>query len=126
MTCVLNGVGHWLFAYDGRMSITVSSADRLIDLPQDELARTLWREVAAVTGLPAEPMPMSQIVIERRATFAAIPSQASLRPATRTRWPNLMLAGDWTATGLPATIEGSIRSGQQAADALMNPSMERP
>ena len=66
-----------------------------------------------------------QIVAEKRATFAAIPSQESLRPATRTRWPNLMLAGDWTATGLPATIEGAIRSGQKAADLLMNPSTEQ-
>ncbi len=48
-----------------------------------------------------------------------------LRPGTRTRWNNLMLAGDWTATGLPATIEGAIRSGQKAADTLLNQPMER-
>ena len=78
-----------------------------------------------MTGLPAGAMPTWQTVVEQRATFAALPGQEGLRPATRTRWPNLMLAGDWTATGLPATIEGSIRSGQKAADKLMNRSMER-
>ena len=44
--------------------------------------------------------------------------QERLRPAARTRLENLVLAGDWTATGLPATIEGAIRSGRSAAEAL--------
>ncbi len=81
--------------------------------------------MALAAGLPAEPMPTWQIVIEKRATFASRPDQEMLRPATRTRWNNLMLAGDWTATGLPATIEGAIRSGQKAADLLLNEPMER-
>jgi hydroxysqualene dehydroxylase len=125
VTGLLNGTSHWLFAFDGRLSVTISDAGALLDMPREELARMLWREVAKVTGNAAEPLPAWQIVAEKRATFAAIPSQESLRPATRTRWPNLMLAGDWTATGLPATIEGAIRSGQKAADLLMNPSTEQ-
>jgi uncharacterized protein with NAD-binding domain and iron-sulfur cluster len=46
------------------------------------------------------------------------PSQQARRPGAKTQWRNLLLAGDWTATGLPATIEGSIRSGYRAADLL--------
>ena len=65
------------------------------------------------------------VVSELRATFAALPGEEMRRPGTRTRWKNLMLAGDWTATGLPATIEGAIRSGQKAADTLLNEPMER-
>ena len=72
---------------------------------------------ATVTGLP-EVMPPWQIVRERRATFAATPEQESRRPGTRTPWTNLVLAGDWTATGLPATIEGAIRSGNRAAETI--------
>ena len=53
---------------------------------------------------------------ERRATFAATPEQNALRPGARTQWDNLFLAGDWTATGLPATLEGAIRSGNRAAE----------
>jgi uncharacterized protein with NAD-binding domain and iron-sulfur cluster len=60
-------------------------------------------------------LPPWQIVKERRATFAATPQQNRLRPPAATAWPNLFLAGDWTATGLPATIEGAIRSGNTAA-----------
>jgi len=121
MTGLLNGTAEWLFAFDGRLSVTISGADRLLDTPRETLAQTIWEEVAKAARLPVERMPTWQVVTEKRATFAALPSQENLRPATRTRWSNLMLAGDWTANGLPATIEGSIRSGQKAADLLMNP-----
>jgi len=65
-------------------------------------------------------MPPWQIVRERRATLAALPEQNAKRPGAKTEWDNLVLAGDWTATGLPATIEGAIRSGNRAAE-LLNP-----
>jgi uncharacterized protein with NAD-binding domain and iron-sulfur cluster len=61
-------------------------------------------------------MPRWQVIKERRATFAALPEEDARRPGARTRWRNLVLAGDWTATGLPATIEGAVRSGNRAAD----------
>jgi uncharacterized protein with NAD-binding domain and iron-sulfur cluster len=70
--------------------------------------------VAQANALPAEPLPPWQIVRERRATFAATVAQDKRRPGARTAWHNLLLAGDWTNTGLPATIEGAIRSGNRA------------
>ena len=54
--------------------------------------------------------------VERRATFAATPGENAKRPDAKTAWRNLWIAGDWTKTGLPATIEGAIRSGNRAAD----------
>ena len=112
---VLNATTEWLFAFPGRLSVTVSAGDRLIDTPRESLARTIWDEVKAATGLSAE-LPPWQIVRERRATFAATPAQDARRPQPLTRWRNLILAGDWTNTGLPATIEGAIRSGNRAAE----------
>jgi squalene-associated FAD-dependent desaturase len=112
---VLNGVVEWIFAFPGRVSVTISAADRLISSARDGLAKTIWSEVARATGLP-EALPPWQIVRERRATFAATPVQDARRPGAQTRWRNLVLAGDWTDTGLPATIEGAIRSGQHAAE----------
>ncbi|MGE8164059.1 hydroxysqualene dehydroxylase HpnE [Paraburkholderia sp. NPDC080076] len=125
VTGLLNGTAEWLFAFEGRLSVTVNGAERLLDTPHEALAATVWAEVAQAASLPVAPMPAWQVVVEKRATFAALPDQETRRPGTRTRWNNLMLAGDWTATGLPATIEGAIRSGQKAADTLLNEPMER-
>ena len=111
---VVNGTVEWLFAFPGRLSVTVSAGDRLIETPREDLAKRLWAEVSRLTGLPPE-LPPWQIVRERRATFAATPAQDLRRPGARTAWHNLALAGDWTNTGLPATIEGAIRSGNSAA-----------
>jgi len=113
---VVNGTVEWIFAFPDRLSVTISGADRLVDTPRDALARTIWREVASVTQIgDTETLPPWQIVRERRATFAALPAEERKRPGARTAWSNLWLAGDWTATGLPATIEGAIRSGERAA-----------
>jgi squalene-associated FAD-dependent desaturase len=113
---VINGTVEWIFAFHDRLSVTISGADRLLDMPRDSLATSIWREVAAVTGIgDTNALPPWQIVRERRATFAALPSEERKRPGAETSWSNLWLAGDWTATGLPATIEGAIRSGDRAA-----------
>jgi squalene-associated FAD-dependent desaturase len=112
---LVNSTTDWVFAFPNRVATTISAGDRFIDTPRDALARTIWSEVAAATGLPPE-LPPWQIVRERRATFAATPEQDALRPGPNTRFTNLFLAGDWTNTGLPATIEGAIRSGRRAAD----------
>jgi uncharacterized protein with NAD-binding domain and iron-sulfur cluster len=73
--------------------------------------------VSKLSGLDSS-LPPWQIVKERRATFASTPAEAARRPPTRTRFRGLVLAGDWIATGLPATIEGAIRSGYAAAEAV--------
>ncbi|AJP56858.1 hypothetical protein UC34_07355 [Pandoraea vervacti] len=118
MIGVVNGVSDWIFAFDGRLSVTISGADHLLDESRESLALRIWEEVAKACNLPATPMPVWQLVREKRATFAATPAQDKRRPGAKTRWRNLVLAGDWTATGLPATIEGALRSGNRAADLL--------
>jgi len=120
MIGVIGGMIEWIFAFPSRLSVTISGADRLLSVPREALAQQIWREVADVAGI-AENMPAWQIVRERRATFAALPEQNARRPGAKTRWDNLVLAGDWTATGLPATIEGAIRSGNRAAELLNRP-----
>ena len=112
---VVNGTVEWLFAFPDRLSVTISAADRLLEVPRETLAQKIWHEVATLTALP-KALPPWQIVRERRATIAATPGENAKRPATATAWSNLFLAGDWTMTGLPATIEGAIRSGNRAAD----------
>ena len=114
MVGVVGGVAEWIFAFEDRISVTVSGADHLADEDREVLAPKFWADIRAVHGLGPE-LPPWQIVKERRATFAATPDQAARRAGARTAWRNLILAGDWTDTGLPATIEGAIRSGHKAA-----------
>ncbi|MDP4026048.1 hydroxysqualene dehydroxylase HpnE [Methylobacterium sp. NEAU 140] len=114
---VVNGLTEWLFAYPDRYSVTISGADRLLDTPREDLARQIWGEIAQLGNLAPE-LPSWQIVKEKRATFAATPAEAARRSGAETAVANLVLAGDWTATGLPSTIEGAIRSGKTAARAL--------
>ena len=115
---VVGGLVEWLFAFPQRLSITISNADRLVDMPREELAQAIWADICKAGGIQGE-MPPWQIVRERRATFEATPEQNALRPGPSTALKNLFLAGDWTDTGLPATIEGSVRSGDRAADLVL-------
>jgi squalene-associated FAD-dependent desaturase len=112
---LVGGTAEWVFRKPGVLSVTVSAADRLVDEPAETLAALLWRDVAHAYELGAQTLPPWRIVKEKRATFAATPAQLRRRPPAATAWRNLFLAGDWTATGLPATIEGAIRSGGTTA-----------
>ena len=114
MVGVIGGTAEWVFCFPGRISTTTSAADRIVDWDRERLAHALWADVAALHGLGPD-LPPWQIVKEKRATFAATPEQEAKRPPARTELSNLVLAGDWTRTGLPATIEGAVRSGVEAA-----------
>ena len=94
--------------------MTVSGANRWMDIPRETLAQRLWADVAKALRL-TDPLPPWQVVKEKRATFLASVEQDARRPSGRTRWRNLLLAGDWIDTGLPATIEGALRAGDEAA-----------
>jgi squalene-associated FAD-dependent desaturase len=111
---LLNSTVEWIFCFEDRISVTVSGANAIIGESRGKLAARLWAEVVQALDLPAK-IPPWQIVKEKRATFAATVEQNARRPAARTGLANLVLAGDWTATGLPATIEGALRSGETAA-----------
>jgi hypothetical protein len=118
MIGVLHGVAEWIFAFDDRISATISDAGRLLELPRDQIAQMIWQDVQRVADISTA-LPPWQLVRERRATFAATPAQNAKRPGAVTAWRNLVLAGDWTATGLPATIESAVRSGNRAADLVL-------
>lgn len=120
---LIGGTAQWLFVRGDVVSVTVSAADALAEQPAEDIARTLWGEVAR--GLEMDnyqagaPLPAHRIVKEKRATFAQTPEQVKRRPGVRTEWANLFLAGDWIDTGLPATIEGTIRSGRAASETVL-------
>jgi squalene-associated FAD-dependent desaturase len=114
---LIDGTAEWIFLKPGIVSTTTSAAERLLDREAEELAGAIWADVTRAYKLGPLPLPPWRIVREKRATFAATPVQLQRRPGAVTRWRNLTLAGDWTDTGWPATIEGAIRSGFSAAEA---------
>ena len=112
---VIGGAAEWIFRKRGALSVTVSAADRFVERAAPELCNLFWQDVAVAYHLPSRPVPPVRLVKERRATFLASPEQLQRRPQQMTAWGNLLLAGDYVDTGLPATIEGAIRSGFVAA-----------
>lgn len=113
------GQAQWLFYRENTVSATISGVSaELLEKPKHSLARMLWDEIAPVIGLGGHAIPPARIIKERHATFTPSYDNVKRRPATVSRWDNLLLAGDWIDTGLPATIEGAIYSGHRAAAAL--------
>ena len=100
----------------GHLSVVISAGRSLVDLENEELTRIALDDLVSVFGR-AVGVPVHDVVIrEKRATFSCSPAVEHLRPRAGTPVPNLVLAGDWTATGYPATIEGAIISGNRAAE----------
>ena len=115
---VLSSTAHWIFRRGDVVSVTVSAADALgLDTNAgEELIAEIWQETRRALGLAAGTSYLAaRINKERRATFDQSPAGVAKRLQPRTALDNLFLAGDATDTGLPATIEGAIRSGERAA-----------
>jgi len=110
-----NATGHWLFARDDVLSITVSAADALVDRPSEDVSALLWDEAARPLGLSGAPVPPARIMKERRATLAHDGATIVARPGATTGIPGFFLAGDWIASPWPCTIEAAISSGLAAA-----------
>jgi len=111
----------WFFnKREGRyLQLVVSASNRLLQMPRQEVIEMSVSELRdflpAVGGAVLE---RAHVVKEARATFTAAPGLESRRPGPRTPFENFFLAGDWTATGWPATMEGAVRSGYRAAEAV--------
>ena len=124
---------HWLFAHDApagagfaqRIEAVASAADGWIGLGEEEVTARVVADMAwAIPGVAREDIAWSRPVLEKRATFASVPGVDLVRPRTRVEAgdlrggvANLFLAGEWTDTGWPSTMEGAVRSGFAAAGA---------
>ncbi len=101
------------------LELVVSSSKTLVDKPRGEIIDLAVRELADFFPTVRDAnLTKATVIKEVHATFSPAPGSDAFRPSHTTPWPRLLLAGDWTATGWPATMEGAVRSGYGAAEVL--------
>lgn len=125
---VLGRTIQWVFNQSIRSSessgaylgLVVSASDEWMKLPQQEIVRLALEELRSLFPAAKEAQLLKAIVVkEGRATFAPKPGSDALRPGPVSPVAGLYVAGDWTQTGWPATMEGAVRSGYRAAEAVL-------
>ena len=119
-------VGQWVFNRgevapgEFYLQVVVSAARPFREVTRDEARRQIVEELGRLfPAARGAAILRSRVVTEHTATFSAVPGVDRWRPAQGSPVPNLVLAGDWTATGWPATMEGAVRSGYLAAEAVL-------
>ena len=117
------GLAQWIFdrgalcGQQGLVGVVISASGRHQELDQELLAATVHRELLAHFPRLGNPL-WSQVIAEKRATFSCVVGVK--RPAQRTALPNVYLAGDYTASEYPATLESAVRSGVACARMLLD------
>ncbi len=118
---LVDGEIQWIFHKGGGYYLGVVSAAR--SLVRVSPAEIVDRAVAQLRdtflGARRANLQRSRVIKELRATYSAVPGLEVSRPGPHTKFPNVFLAGDWTDTGWPATMEGAVRSGYRAAEAVL-------
>ena len=125
---LLDRTMQWMFnKSEGRyVQLVVSASRSLVAMSRADVIALALKDLAEFfPAAKAATLQRAHVVKEVRATFSAKPGMETLRPLPKTQFGNLFLAGDWTRSGWPATMEGAVRSGYAAADALLAESGQR-
>jgi squalene-associated FAD-dependent desaturase len=122
---IIDGLGHWIFnrgrTANGEwyLQVVISATRELANWGREKITEAVLAELQQLLPELAQAKVLrSRVITEHKATFSAVPGVDKLRPAQATSIPGLFLAGDYTQTGWPATMEGAVRSGQLAAQAI--------
>jgi squalene-associated FAD-dependent desaturase len=123
---LIDCVGQWIFNRgettpgEHYLQVVVSAARQFRGLGHEEVQRHIVAEIAALfPAIEADSLRRARVVTEHAATFSAVPGVDQWRPAQVSPLENLLVAGDWTTTGWPATMEGAVRSGYLAAQSIL-------
>lgn len=117
---LINSPIHWIFNKQDHLNLVISDADYLMNKSAEELSEMCKTELIKYLEIDASEIQYYKILKEKRATF--IPSNNIIysRPKSKTKIKNLFLAGDWTDTGYPSTIESATKSGRIASELVIN------
>jgi hydroxysqualene dehydroxylase len=111
---------HWIFVKEKHINIVISDANYIADKSKEDLFDIVTGELSKYTSITRADIQQYKIIKEKRATFVPAIDTIGKRPNSKTSIKNLFLAGDWTNTGLPSTIESAVKSGRIAADHVSN------
>ncbi len=106
---------HWIFNHGDHITLVISDANYLVDKEKEEIYKICLEEIKKYASISEETVKHYKVIKEKRATFIPTPETLTKRPGTKTKITNFFLAGDWTDTRLPATLEGAVISGKKAA-----------
>ena len=124
---LVGGVGHWVFNRgesspgEHYVQVVASAVHTWKGKRREDIQNLIVEELGRLfPAIKAAKLLRAKLVTEQRATFSAVPGVDEWRPAQASPIANLVLAGDYTATGWPATMEGAVRSGYLAAEAILS------
>ena len=109
----INSLSHWIFIKEKYLSVTISNANYLNNENSEDIAKKIWKEICSYLNIRST-LPNYQVVKEKKATIVQSPDNFMAISKLNQLPSNLKIAGDWTQTNLPCTIEGSILSGKKA------------
>jgi len=110
----------WVFNHGKHLTTVTSNAEKFIELTNQEFVELSLQEIEKYFGIGKSSFYHSRVIKEKRATFIPDAMTIAERPGIKTDIKNVFLAGDWTNTGLPATIEGAVKSGAKAAEEILS------
>ncbi len=113
---LINSPVHWVFNHGRYITTVISNADEYMNRSGEELYAMIKSELKKYFTIPLDKISGYKIIHEKKATFIPDAAQLANRPQAKTQLKNLLLAGDWVQNGLPATIEGAILNGKNAAN----------
>ncbi len=116
---LINSDVHWIFNHGTHFTLVISDANKFIEKSKEEIIEIVSRELKKFVNIDTEEIREFKIIKEKRSTFIPTNKILKTRPGNKTKYSNFFLAGDWTDTGLPSTIESAVKSGRMAADFIL-------
>ena len=116
---LINSDVHWIFNHGTHFTLVISDANKFIEKSKEEIIEIVSRELKKFVNIDTEEIREFKIIKEKRSTFIPTNKILKTRPGNKTKCSNFFLAGDWTDTGLPSTIESAVKSGRMAADFIL-------